>query len=100
MELGCKRRALIVTCYRSMCPLSSSDEAALTIPLLLRSLLLHLICLCSCVIFVTSAWMISTDDIPVSVTYYFNVIFSSYFYYEFYDYGNNDRRYGRLFYSH
>jgi len=48
-------------------------------------------------IFGSSTWVISTDNIPARVTYVFYVIFAPYFYYEVYDYGSNDRHYGRCF---
>jgi len=42
MEQFWNIRALSVTCYRSRCPVSSSDEAALSILLLLKLLLHHI----------------------------------------------------------
>jgi len=91
MEHVWKICVLSVTCYRGRCPVSSNDEATLSIPLLLKSLLLHI----SSVYVVVYLGHIHVGYInrQYSCESYllFHVIFAPYFYYGVYDYGSNDR---------
>jgi len=92
-----KIRALSVTCYRSRCPVSSSDEAALSIPLLLKSLLLHISSVY--VVVYLSHIHVGYINRQYSCESYLLLLcnFHPMFYYEVCDYGSNDRHFGRCY---